>query len=415
MNRFDATGATKKKKNSYLKNKLILAEKLRKLPEARDAADQLVRQPGLAPEDMQFALSRKAWLAELQFDFATALTTTEKIVTKDVDPAGRFLKMALLADLSQKDSTPYYRQFVKESKDAEKTTAVVAQIVKTSKQPEKDLEEYKSVLVKKPEYYTEVVYEIYAKTGKIQLLTPLMASTQFLVTPYGKAAVRADLMAKYQVQKDKLSKSTIGSSQQKKLAQSLKARVGLLEETEKLAAKAVDQQEWASQIVLLSLLASEHQKFYNEVLSLPMPAGLSPEEEQQYLGLLSEQAAPHQTKAKDIQGKLAEIYKNKEAFAKFNQSAQNEVEPMRSVVVKEMDIVRAAVPGELQGLLVYRTVAATDEKKPAIAEVEKLRQSVRESPFDKSQLEKLLTYEKQLGRSSMVAYLQGRLEAIETK
>lgn len=415
LNRFDATGATQEEKNSYLKNKLILAEKLRKLPEARDAADQLLRQSGLSAEDMQFALSRKAWLAELQFDFVTALTATEKIVSKDVDPAGRFLKMALLADLSQRDSSPYYKQFVKESKDIDKTTAVVAQIVKKSKQPEKDLEAYKTILVKKPDYYTEVVYELYAKTGKAQLLTPIISSTQFVVTPYGKAAVRADLMAKYQVQKEKFSKSSIDSTQQKKLAQSLKARVALLEETEKLAAKAVDQQEWASQIVLLGLLATEHQKFYNEVLSLPVPAGLSAEEEQQYLGLLSEQAAPHQTKAKDIQAKLTEIYKNKDSFSKFSQAVQEEVEPMRSVFVKEMDLVKTTVPAELQGLLVTRAPAASDEKKPAIAEVEKLRQSVRESPFDKSQLEKLLTYEKQLGRSSMVAYLQGRLEAIETK
>jgi hypothetical protein len=78
---------------------------LRKLPEARDAADQLIRQPGVSPEDMQFALSRKAWLAELQFDFATALATTEKVVVKDADPAGRSLKMAVLADLAQKDSS----------------------------------------------------------------------------------------------------------------------------------------------------------------------------------------------------------------------------------------------------------------------------------------------------------------------
>jgi hypothetical protein len=45
--------------------------------------------------------------------------------------------------------------------------AVVAQIVKTSKQPEKDLEAYKNLLVKKPEFYTEAVYEVYAKTGKL--------------------------------------------------------------------------------------------------------------------------------------------------------------------------------------------------------------------------------------------------------
>ncbi len=415
LNRFDGTGATQEEKNVYLKNKLILAEKLRKLPEARDAADQLIRQPGVSPEDMQFALSRKAWLAELQFDFATALATTEKVVLKDADPAGHSLKLAVLADLAQKDSSSYYKQFVKESKDSDKTLAVVAQIVKTSKQPEKDLEAYKTLLVKKPEFYTEAVYEVYAKTGKLALLAPIITGTQFIVTPFGKSAVRADLMAKYISQKEKLFKSVLESSNQKKLAQSLKSRVSLMEETEKLASRAVDQQEWASQIVLLNLLAQEHQRFYNEVLSLPVPAGLSAEEEQQYLGLLSEQAAPHQTKANDIQAKLAEIYKNKDAFAKFSDNVQNQVEPMRAISVKEMDVVKSVIPSELQGLLSMRAVATAAPAQPAIAELEKLRQQVRESPFDKARLQQLLTFEKQLGRSSMVAYLQSRLDAIEIK
>lgn len=415
LNRFDGTGATQEEKNVYLKNKLILAEKLRKLAEARDAADQLIRQPGVSSEDMQFALSRKAWLAELQFDFATALTTTEKVTSKETDPASRSLKLAVLADLAQKDSSVYYKQFVKESKDADKTVAVVAQIVKTSKNPEKELENYKKLLAQKPEFYTEAVYEVYAKTGKLALLSPITSATQFVVTPYGKSAVRAELMAKYMTQKEKLSKAVVDSSNQKKLAQSLKARVALMEETEKIAGRAVDQQEWASQIVLLNLLAQEHQRFYNEVLSLPVPTGLSSEEEQQYLGLLSEQAAPHQTKANDIQAKLAEIYKNKDAFAKFSESVQNQVEPARSVSVQEMETVKAVVPADLQGLLVVRSVATAAPAQPAIAEVEKLRQQVREFPFDKVRLQQLLTFEKQLGRSSMVAYLQSRLDAIEVK
>ncbi len=411
--RFDSTGASQDEKTSYLKNKLILAEKLRKLPEARDAADQLLRQPGLSAEDTQFALSRKAWLAELQFDFATALAATEKIVDKSVDPASRYLKMALLAELSQKDATSYYRQFVKESKDTEKTTAVVAQIVKKSAQPEKEFTAYKSILAQKPEFYTEAIYEIYAKTGKASLLSQATTGTQNVITPYGKAAARTELLAQYTAQKEKIAASKLDTANQKKLAQSLKARVALLEQTEKLAAKAVDQQEWASQIVLLNLLAEEHQRFYNEVLSLPVPAGLSPEEEQQYLGLLTEQAAPHQTKSNDIRAKLAEIYKNKDAFAKFSATVQGQVEPVRTVFVKEMQMVKAVVPADLQGLLVETQVVKAEPGAPAIAEAEKLRQSVRESPFDKERVEQLLNYEKQLGRSSMVSYLQGRLETLQ--
>jgi hypothetical protein len=414
LNRFDAKGATQEEKTTFYKNKLILAEKLKKLPEAREAADQLLRQPGLSKEDTQFALSRKAWLAELQFDFVTALAATEKMTpSKEMDPAAHSLKLALLSELSQKDATPHYKKFVQESKDKEKTLAVTAQIVKSSANPLKDFEQYKKILAEKPEFYSEALFEIYAKTGKADLL-PKLTVEPYLSTPFGKAALRTQLMASYQTIKEKLSKSVIDSSSQKKLAKSLKSRVALLDEAEKLTGKAVDQQEWASQILLLNLLAAEHKKFYDEVLSLPVPQGLSPEDEQQYLGLLSQQAAPHQTKANDIKGKLEQIYSNKAAFSQFSIAVSEAMPPVKAVFASEMATVRAVVPAELQALLVEGNgpTEGTAVAKPSLAEVEKARQNVRERPFDGSQIQALMKLEKQLGRKPMVAYLQSRLDTL---
>jgi len=410
--RFDPNGASQEEKNNYYKNKLILAEKMHKLPEAREAADQLLRQPGLSTEDQQFALSRKAWLAELEFDFPTALAATEKMTpAKDVDPAGRSLKLAMLAELSQKDPSLHYKKFVQESKDKDKTVAVTAQIVKSSPAPLKDFESYKNVLAQKPEFYTETLFEIYAKTGKQDLLPKMTAQPQFASTPYGKAALREELLASYQTVKEKLEKSKIDSTNQKKLASSLKARVALLDQAEKLAGKAVDQQEWASQILLLNLLASEHKKFFDEVLSLPVPQGLSGEDEQQYLGLLSQQAAPHQTKANDIQAKLKEMYANKDAFTQFASAVNAQMEPMRKIYVQDMNLVKTAVPADLQALLVERAPAGVPEK-PNLAEVEKARQTVRDQPFDSAQIQNLIQLEKQMGRATMVAYLQSRLDTL---
>lgn len=409
--RFDVNGASQDEKTNYLKNKLILAEKLKKYPEARDAADQLLRQPGLKPEDQQFALSRKAWLAELQFDFVTALNATEKLQLADLDPATRSLKLALLAELADKDSKPFYRNYIQQSKDKEKTVAVAVQLVKTSPDQLKEFNNYKTVIAQNPEYYTELAYEIYAKTGKKDLLAVATAKPEFASTPYGKAASRTLMLDQYAPMKDKLAKHNIDSANQGKLAKSLKARVALLEEAEKLATKAVDQQEWASQILFLNLVANERERFYNEVLALPVPAGLSPEEEQQYLGLLSQQAAPHQVKANDIKGKLKEIYANKEAFTKFHQAVAESKEPIRKELVAQMTLVRSALPAENAGLLADVS-APVEAPKPSLAQVEQARQQVRETPFDSQKISELMKLEKQLGRNSMVSYLQTRLDGL---
>lgn len=412
--RFDANGASQEEKTAYLKNKLILAEKLKKYPEARDAADQLLRQPGLIPEDTQFALSRKAWLAELQFDFSTALAATEKIKAPEVDPATQSLRLALLADLADKDSKPFYKSYIQQSKDKEKTVAVTAQLVRSSNDPIKDFNQYKSVLAQNPEFYTEVLFEIYAKTGKADLLPQMTATPAFAATPYGKAASTTMELAKYQPLVDKFAKSNIDSSNQKKLGASLKSRVALITEAEKLAAKAVDTQDWASQIVFLNLVAKEHERFYNEVLSLPVPAGLAPEEEQQYLSLLSQQAAPHQTKANDIKGKLKEIYANQAAFTKFRQSVADQREPMRKVFVSQMNLVRTTLTPETATLLAD-VGAQAEAAKPSMVQVEAARQQVRETPFDAPKIQNLMALEKQLGRNSMVSYLQTRLDGLATE
>jgi hypothetical protein len=414
LTRFDVNGASQEEKTTYLKNKLILAEKLKKYREARDAADQLLRQPGLSTADAQFALSRKAWLAELQFDFATALAATEKVAAPEVDPATRSLRLALLADLAEKDSKPFYKKYINESKDKEKTVAVTAQLVRSSSDPIKEFNAYKSVLAQNPEFYTEVGYEIYAKTGKQEMLTQITSQPKMLSTPFGKAALRTESLAKYQPMVDKFAKSTIDTSSQKKLGASLKSRVALITEAEKLAAKAVDQQEWASQIVFLSLLAKENERFYNEVLSLPVPEGLSPEEEQQYLSLLSQQAAPHQTKANDIKTKLKEIYANKEAFNKFREGVAAQREPIRKVFVSEMALVRSALPAE-QASLLGDVGGPAVEAKPSLAEVESARQKVRETPFDSQKITELMKLEKQMGRNSMVSYLQTRLDGLSNE
>jgi hypothetical protein len=83
-----------------------------------------------------------------------------------------------------------------------------------------------------------------------------------------------------------------------------------------------------------------------------------------------------------FKAKLAEIYKNKDAFAKFSDDVQNQVEPMRAISVKEMEVVKAVDTGGAARVAdSLRTVAAAAPAQPAIAEVEKLRQQVREVTF----------------------------------
>jgi hypothetical protein len=412
LGRFEMKGANPEEKTTYLKNKLILAEKLNKLSDARDAAEQLLRQPNITEVDREFALSRKAWLAELQFDFTTALAATEKMKMEG-QKEQKFLKLAVLADLAGKDATGYYRSYLKVSKDKERAIAVASELVRKSNYSLKELDAQKKILEQEPEALARMTYEAYASSGNTKLLERLVSDKKLNETHYGLAAFRSQMLGQYGALKARLQKSTIDTSTQKKLAASLKNRVALLTEGEKMAAKAVDQEEWASQVVYLGLLADEHQRFYNEVLSLPVPEGLAPEEEQEYLSLLSQQAAPHQTKANDIKGKLSEIYAKADSFTKYRAVIDEQDQPIRKVFIQEMAVLKSALPQDQQAKLVDVAPERALASKPSLAQMETARQEVREKPFDRSSIKNLIGLERQMGRESMVSYLESRLSSLE--
>lgn len=413
LSRFDLATTTPEDKIAYLKNRLILAEKTKRFAEARDSADQLLKLPGTSAEDKQYALTRKAWLAELILDFDTALSATEQILpTKDVPEDQRLLKLAMYADLANKDTRPYLSKYLGVSKDEEKQLTIASQLVRESKEPLKELEKQKTVLLKKPELYAQLALEIAAKLEKVEIAKSALAQKGVVGTNPGRLLSRMVILDEVTAQKGKFAAHVVDGSNQKKLATTLKARIAMIEALEKTAGKAVESGDWTTQLVSLDFLAKESERFYSEILSLPMPAGLSPEDEQQYLGLLSQQAAPYQIKAQDVKKKVEEFWANKSAVQALEKSLVSSTGALRSLVVKEIKLLASVAPdaskSELEALA--NRPEANSLIKPNLAQIEQARQAVREEPLSAARLEALLSLERQAGRIGMVSYLEGRIQ-----
>lgn len=410
--RFDAGSATNDEKLAYHKNRLILAEKLSRFREARDAAETLLRLPGLTQADRDFALSRQAWLAELNLDFGTALVATEKLST--AGDSTRWLKLAMYADLALKDPRPYYGKFLKDSKDEEKNAAIAAEIVRNSKEPAKDIERERTRLINRPELLATLYLEIFGKTASNEVAKKALSIPQVAAAPAGRIMTRALFLEEVAKLKSRVVWHQLNGKNQKLMAQTLKARVAMLEEIEKQASRAVSGGDWTSQLVVLDLLAKQSDRFYREILSLPVPQGLSPEEEQQYLSLLSQQAAPHQTRATDIVKKVEEFWRNETAIPELAKGMAGESGARRSLLVKEIQALRDVAP-EAKKTQLAEIAAMQEAKKeiPVLATVEAARQAVREKPLDRTRLENLLALEKKLGRPAMVAYLEGRIQTLQ--
>lgn len=413
--RFDLATSTPEDKVAYFKNRLVLAEKTKRFAEARDSADQLLKLQGVSAEDRQYALSRKAWLAELILDFDSALVATEQIQpTKEVPEDQRLLKLAMYADLANRDTKPYLAKYLGVSRDEDKAITIASQLVREAKEPLKELEKQKVTLLKKPEVYARLALEIAAKLGKADVAKSALAQKGVVGTEAGRLLTRMVILEEINGVKAKFSAHVVDGSNQKKLAQTLKARIAMIENLEKVATRAVESGDWTAQLITLDLLGKESERFYSEILSLPVPAGLSAEDEQQYLALLSQQAAPYQIKSQDVKKKVDEFWANKSAVAALETSLVSSTGALRSLVVKEVGLLASVAPETVKPQLeaLAARPEANLESKPNLAEIEKARQAVRESPLSVEKLNALLQLERQAGRVSMVSYLEGRIQTV---
>ncbi len=274
----DVGPATPEERELYLRNKMLLAEKTQRFDVASSTADEYLNLKNLTPEQRETALAKKAWLSELRLDFVTALSTTQHLKTT-LKPEHKLLKLGLYADLSGVESQNYYREYLKVGSDPDVQVAIATQLVRTAKDPLVELKKQSAVLGKKPEVLARLYTEIYVKQPSPKLLSQILSDKKIIATDWGKTLTRTQNLAEISAQSTVLAELKIDNSNQRKLATTIKTRAKAIDKFEKLAQKAIDAGDWTTQILSLSILARETNRFYEEILSLPMPEGLTPDEE----------------------------------------------------------------------------------------------------------------------------------------
>lgn len=425
--RFDLTGASDEEKANFYKNKLVLAGKLNKFSEARDATEQMLRLPNIDVKDRQFALSRKAWLSEMVLDFDSALKATEKLSDSEITAGQKYLRLAMYADLASQDSRPYLSQYLSlkqapgQAEDTAKKVAVSAQLVRESKEPLKEWDRQKAIFSKNPKIVADLGLELFARSKNLEFIKKSLSTPGVTKTPAGETMIRVSFMNEYDALEAKIESNQLDSATQKKLTTTLKSRMALIEQSEKLATRAVESADWTSQLLALDLLAKQSARFYQEILALPVPKGLAGEDEQQYLMLLSQRAAPHQTRAKDVQAKVDEFWKNDLALKQMEDAMATSHGANRVILTREIQELSQIAPADRKAKM--DTIAANKVSAPVVPSIQELegaRQAVRENPMSREKLEALLGVEKQmttlsLNHAAMVSYLEGRLQTLPAK
>jgi hypothetical protein len=411
--KFNPQEASSSDKKIFLKNKIVLAEKTKRFTQASQAVDEYLLLSDLSAEEKEFALGKKTYLAELRLDFSTALKSFEKMSAPQLKPDQKFLKLAQYADLAGANSQTYYQGILSSTKDADLKIEIAAQLVRKSSTPDKELAKHVSVLQGKPELLGLLYSEIYVKNPTPANLKAALSNKTIEPTTWGKSLWRVSYMEQLKPLQAKLAAANLDSKNQKTLTKTIKSRATDLEALEKLTATAIQKGDWTAQVASVSVLAKENQRFYEELMSLPVPQGLSPQEESEYMNLLGQQAAPYKNKADEAKGKVTEFWASN--WQAPLQKSVTEAGEFRLLVEQEIKALQAiAEPTHqtfLKQLLETREIASVPDLKSA----EAARNEVRESPLDKVRLQKLLGIEKQNKNMAMVQYLEGRIKTLEEK
>ncbi|MGE3759155.1 MAG: hypothetical protein AB7H97_15435, partial [Pseudobdellovibrionaceae bacterium] len=174
--------------------------------------------------------------------------------------------------------------------------------------------------------------------------------------------------------------------------------------------------DFTAQIFALSTLSFENNRMVYDLSSLPLPKGLRPQEQAQYMALLKKQSLPYLEKSQVAAQKLNEFWKNEKVIVRLADEYTASRPELRSLLVTELGILIALSPNSgirayLKSALGKNAASTTPSQKELVS----ARESVRANPESVKDLEKLKNLETKSGHTLMVSYLEGRLEQIRTE
>lgn len=418
VNQFSIDQADAGDKLSFLKNKILLSIRMQNWISAKETAKLLLAQNISAPE-REIVLNQLLFAAEQSFDFALAFQTAKQINwSQSQPPLGSdevALKMAYYAELAEQNPRPYLEVYLEKTQSEGGRKKVLSQILKDSKNPQQDIQKRASLLKRYPEILGEFYLVSFSRDSSKKVLNQALNDLGMVkedrATAYFKQLV---FLENFQGFADKIKSHMLISKSQSSLNRTLLERTKFLEQLDKRASEALEMKQWTSQVLAVSVVASENQRFYDELVSLPVPQGLSDEEQSQYLQLLSEKAQPYLQKAQMAHSKVSEFWKSnwKDTFeAQIQQDGG-------ALLKKEITYLQKVAPedrvAELS-LLAQKTQSFTPQVQVDLSRRSQLLEMLKKNPQDQVMLLELHELEKVsaqiTGHTALLTFLESKMSS----
>lgn len=404
-------GATSDEKIKIYRNQIQIAEVLKDLPTVDQAAVQILKIRPLAADDREFALGRRLWVAETHLDFKLARSIAGAMKLQELRAEDRLLKLAILTELSGVDSKTAYRKYLKLSTNKHQANIVRGKIIREASRPWVELKRHHTEMMKTPSLFAEVVFEVFAKNPNMRELGGYLKYRSVRQSVYGKIFLRFNDLENDKSFDKKLRAHRIFSHNETVMQKRIRERIAKLKYANKMVTEAQGKKDFTLQIAALNRVARENQRLHDELLRLPVPRGLKKNHVTLYQTSIKQRAEEFRAVAANVNKKIAELFARSRQLKSLIATSEQDYGARKKIALYELQILASFAP-EPQAIEIASAIERARESNTTNG-LNSARNEVRQDPFDVKRIERLRSLEMERGSSTMVAYLDARIEEIK--
>lgn len=404
-------GADDSEKITFFKNKILIAQKALEFTAVTKAANQLLAVKSLKANDEEWAMAQKVWAAELQLDFAQAYKISKQMQMPHLSKADRELRLALLADLAGLNSRGHHENYLRLAKDNRAANLVRITLIKNSARPWSELNKQMRFLKQTPDLLAGVSLEVFARDRDLNKAQQLLRTTTIARYAAGQTIARQFDLRDFQAFDRKIRAHKMFGFSDAALQKTLKERLNLLTQSEKLAQSAFKRKDWTLEVLSVGLLARENRRLYNDILNLPIPRRLNKEQREQYVQMIQAQSKPYLDKAEKLEAQLEEVWGQSASMQNLQAAYMNASSDMQRLYRDEISALSQNAPSRAQNRL--RELLNTPYRRPSQKDILLARRALQADPLDISKAETLRQLESQGGSQAMASYLDERIAELK--
>ncbi|KHD87035.1 MAG: hypothetical protein OM95_16630 [Bdellovibrio sp. ArHS] len=413
LNSLDADkvkNANNQEKILFFNNQAVLAKKLDEEKIYVNALSSLMAVPGLTAVQRENALEQLTGFYEKKLDFRNAYATALRMDLAKISEKEKEFRLGTLADLAGLNASKHYHKSLAAGLRGERALVVRSRLVLTSENPVKELKAQAAELKQRPALLNETVLLVYAKNENATALKSVLEMKELRKQSAPLFIKKQDFYEKVLQTKASISGHQLNASKDRLLQKTIAERVALLKKADKILAESLTLKDVTAQMMSLNLVSSENERMVRDLAGLPLPAHLTPQEQNQYVSLLKAQSKPFLFKARVAQQKQQEIWNKSPALAQIIRDYKIARAELRPLLARELTLLNQ-IPGK--GAMKSALEDALDERPFSSRDLASARKSVAEDPANIREIENLKLIETKIGHPLMPSYLEARISHLQ--